>query len=165
MIAALRVDERLIHGQVSMSWSKALRLNGIVVANDKAAADDMQKMMLKMAAPSDIKTIVLSVDNAAELLNDARSKDMRLLVITTTVKDALTVANHINEKLDQVIIGNAGKMNAEGDEITLTKEVRLSPAEIENLRKLVDEFPDTYFQGTPNMEKHTGKEILKKIKE
>ena len=56
-------------------------------------------------------------------------------------------------------------MNAEGDEITLTKEVRLSPAEIENLRKLVDEFPDTYFQGTPNMEKHTGKEILKKIKE
>ncbi|MEB3364100.1 PTS sugar transporter subunit IIB [Lactobacillus sp. R2/2] len=26
MIAALRVDERLIHGQISMSWSKALKL-------------------------------------------------------------------------------------------------------------------------------------------
>ena len=80
MITALRVDERLIHGQISMSWSKALKLQGIVVANDKAASDDMQKMMLKMAAPSDIKTIISSVDNAIKLLNDERSHNMRLLV-------------------------------------------------------------------------------------
>lgn len=163
MIAALRVDERLIHGQISMSWSKALKIKGIVVANDKAAADDMQKMMLKMAAPSELKTIVLSVDNAIELLNDERSKQMRLLVITTTVKDALTIADGVNEKPEQVNIGNAGKMGAKGDEITLTKEVRLSPDEINYLRKLVEEYPDTYFQGTPNMEKHSGKEVLQKI--
>lgn len=163
MIAALRVDERLIHGQISMSWSKALKIKGIVVANDKAAADDMQKMMLKMAAPSELKTIVLSVDNAIELLNDERSKQMRLLVITTTVKDTLTIADGVNEKPEQVNIGNAGKMGAKGDEITLTKEVRLSPDEIDYLRKLVEEYPDTYFQGTPNMEKHSGKEVLQKI--
>lgn len=163
MIAALRVDERLIHGQITMSWSKALKLKGIVVANDKAASDDMQKMMLKMAAPSDLKTIILSVDNAIDLLNDKRSKNMRLLVITTTVKDALTIADKVKEKPEQVNIGNAGKMGAKGDEITLTKEVRLSPTEIEYLKKLVAEYPETYFQGTPNMEKHMGKEILKKF--
>ena len=163
MITALRVDERLIHGQISMSWSKALKLQGIVVANDKAASDDMQKMMLKMAAPSDIKTIISSVDNAINLLNDERSHNMRLLVITTTVKDALTIANNVNEKPEQVNIGNAGKMDAKGDEVTLTKEVRLSPSEIESLKKLVAEYPDTYFQGTPNMEKHMGKDLLRKL--
>lgn len=163
MIAALRVDERLIHGQISLSWSKTLKIKGIVVANNKAAADDMQKMMLKMAAPSELKTIVLSVDNAIELLNDERSKQMRLLVITTTVKDALAIAEGVDEKPEQVNIGNAGKMGAKGNEIMLTKEVRLSQTEIEYLKQLVEEFPDTYFQGTPNMEKHLGKDVLKKI--
>lgn len=163
MIAALRVDERLIHGQISLSWSKTLKIKGIVVANNKAAADDMQKMMLKMAAPSELKTIVLSVDNAIELLNDERSKQMRLLVITTTVKDALAIAEGVDEKPEQVNIGNAGKMGAKGNEIMLTKEVCLSQTEIEYLKQLVEEFPDTYFQGTPNMEKHSGKEVLQKI--
>ena len=43
-ISALRVDDRLIHGQVAMTWTKQLRVQGIVVANDDAANDDTQKM-------------------------------------------------------------------------------------------------------------------------
>ena len=36
-ITALRVDDRLIHGQVAMTWTKQLAVQGIVVANDEAA--------------------------------------------------------------------------------------------------------------------------------
>ena len=39
-IDALRVDERLIHGQIAMVWSRALNLDGIVVANDEAAGNE-----------------------------------------------------------------------------------------------------------------------------
>lgn len=39
-ITALRVDDRLIHGQVAMTWTKQLRVQGIVVANDAAAGDN-----------------------------------------------------------------------------------------------------------------------------
>ena len=42
-ITALRVDDRLIHGQVAMTWTKQLRVQGIVVANDAAAGDNTQK--------------------------------------------------------------------------------------------------------------------------
>lgn len=35
MIVCLRVDERLIHGQVAMTWTKELKLNGLVVASDE----------------------------------------------------------------------------------------------------------------------------------
>lgn len=164
MILSLRVDERLIHGQIAMSWSKALNLQGIVVANNEAAVDDLQKMSLKMAAPNGVKAIILSVNDAINLLNDERSKKMRLMVITTTIEDALVVLDGINEKAEQVNIGNAGKMNPTGNEVTMTKEVRLVPEEIENLKKLVEVYPDVFFQGTPNMEKHMGKDILKDIK-
>lgn len=37
MIALLRIDERLIHGQVATSWSKALDIDTIVCASDEAA--------------------------------------------------------------------------------------------------------------------------------
>ena len=50
-ITALRVDDRLIHGQVAMTWTKQLAVQGIVVANDEAANDNTQKMALKMAVP------------------------------------------------------------------------------------------------------------------
>ena len=39
MIVCLRVDERLIHGQVAMTWTKELKLNGLVVASDEAASN------------------------------------------------------------------------------------------------------------------------------
>lgn len=55
MIVCLRVDERLIHGQVAMTWTKELKLNGLVVASDEAASNEIQKMTLKMA---DRKSVV-----------------------------------------------------------------------------------------------------------
>ena len=58
MIVCLRVDERLIHGQVAMTWTKELKLNGLVVASDEAASNELQKMTLKMAVPEGIKCII-----------------------------------------------------------------------------------------------------------
>ncbi|WP_082397839.1 PTS sugar transporter subunit IIB [Lacticaseibacillus camelliae] len=43
MIEMMRVDDRLIHGQVALLWSKELQLNRIIVANDRAAASEIQK--------------------------------------------------------------------------------------------------------------------------
>ncbi len=52
MIAQLRVDDRLIHGQVALVWTKELDTPGIVVANDNAANNEMVQMTLKMATPT-----------------------------------------------------------------------------------------------------------------
>lgn len=37
MITLMRIDNRLIHGQVALLWTKYLNVNRIVVANDKIA--------------------------------------------------------------------------------------------------------------------------------
>lgn len=42
MIKELRVDDRLIHGQIALTWPKALQINHIIVANDKASKDKTQ---------------------------------------------------------------------------------------------------------------------------
>ena len=51
MIKLLRVDDRLIHGQVAVSWTSYLGADTIVVANDKAITDKLMQMAFNMAKP------------------------------------------------------------------------------------------------------------------
>ena len=154
MIVCLRVDERLIHGQVAMTWTKELKLNGLVVASDEAASNELQKMTLKMAVPEGIKCIIKSVEDVTTILDDPRSESMRLMV-----KDAVTLCKRY-KNIEMVNIGNAGKTTS-GEKKILSKEVMLTADELEALKELTELYPDTFFQGTPAMEKKMASAILK----
>ncbi|HAQ6392734.1 PTS sugar transporter subunit IIB [Enterococcus faecium] len=161
MIKAVRIDERLIHGQVAMTWTKSLNLTGLVVASDEAATNDIQKMTLKMAAPSNVKVIIKTVDDAIHLLKDPRAKDMRLMVLVPNVKDAVKVAKAFPTEIELMNVGNAGKMTPPSeDKKTVSKEVMLTTSEIQDLKELVELYPDTVFQPTPAMEKRSAISIL-----
>ena len=54
MIKMMRVDDRLIHGQVAVMWSKELGIQRIIVASDTIAANTIQVNALKMAAPAGV---------------------------------------------------------------------------------------------------------------
>ena len=43
MIKWVRLDERMIHGQVATKWSRTLGVDRIVVADDTAAASDIMQ--------------------------------------------------------------------------------------------------------------------------
>ena len=43
MIKAVRVDHRLVHGQVAFTWTHYLAVSRIIVIDDKAANDEFQK--------------------------------------------------------------------------------------------------------------------------
>ena len=46
MIIQIRVDDRLIHGQIAVVWSKHFATNHLVVANDQAAKNEVQQMSM-----------------------------------------------------------------------------------------------------------------------
>ena len=52
MIVQLRIDERLIHGQITTAWSRFLDVSRIVVASDKLAKDPLTTQTLLMSAPA-----------------------------------------------------------------------------------------------------------------
>lgn len=162
MIKALRVDERLIHGQVAMAWTRDLGVQGIVVANDEASVNEMQKMTLKMAVPEGIKCIIKSVQESINLLNNPKAANMKILVLTKTVKDALTLYKQV-EGIEYVNIGNAGRFaSGDGTERTiLCRSVSLTNEELECLKELVELAPDTAMQMVPSDEKKLVSEALK----
>ncbi len=65
-IVNVRMDERLIHGQVAGIWAPSLHTQRIIVINDEAAADSLQKSSLIMAAPTSMRLSVLPVESAAK---------------------------------------------------------------------------------------------------
>ena len=40
MILKIRIDDRLLHGQVAYSWKSALSYDAIVIVSDSAAKDE-----------------------------------------------------------------------------------------------------------------------------
>ena len=148
IIDALRVDERLIHGQIAMVWSRALNLDGIVVANNEAAENELQKKALKMAVPNGIKVIIKTLDDAVTLLKDKRASDMKLLILVRTIGDALFLAKQL-DNIGYLNIGNVGK-SVQGDKQTLTKFVMLTTDELTNLKELVKVYPETALQNLPS---------------
>ena len=163
-ITALRVDDRLIHGQVAMTWTKQLAVQGIVVANDEAANDNTQKMALKMAVPGGIKSLIKPVDEAIRILNNPKASRMRILVLTRTVKDALKIRQSVGE-IGFLNVGNTGRFDGidVSEKLVLTPTIMLTKAEQKALKELVALDPKACMQQVPNDEQKLVKDILDKL--
>ncbi len=51
-ILLTRIDNRLVHGQVGVTWTQTLNANLIVVADDVVAEDELQKSLMTVTAKS-----------------------------------------------------------------------------------------------------------------
>lgn len=150
MIKMVRIDERLIHGQVALIWSKQLGVNRIIVVNEKAAADPILTSTLKMAAPDSVKVIVLNEEKAKVLLNDPRTNDLNILVVVNSPKDARFVAENAPE-VGKVNIGNYGKANKDGEERQkLNDNVFLGEKDKDELREIIALGVTTEYQLVPD---------------
>ena len=158
-ITALRVDDRLIHGQVAMTWTKQLAVQGIVVANDNT-----QKMALKMAVPGGIKSLIKPVDEAIRILNNPKASRMRILVLTRTVKDALKIRQSVGE-IGFLNVGNTGRFDGidVSEKLVLTPTIMLTDSEQQALKELVALDPKTCMQQVPNDEQKLVKDVLDKL--
>ena len=138
MITQIRVDDRLIHGQVAVVWTKELNAPLLVVANDEAAKNEVMQMTLKMAVPNGMKLLIRSVEEAIQLFNDPRGADKRIFVIVNSVKDANKIAQNV-ANVETVNIANAGRFD-KSDKATKTMvfpSVQLNPDELAAARELV----------------------------
>jgi len=62
MISLIRVDNRLIHGQVVSTWIPYLRADQVVVADDEAASSPLMRAAMSLALPHDVNAAILRMD-------------------------------------------------------------------------------------------------------
>lgn len=103
MIKHMRIDNRLIHGQVAVTWKNHIGAQAIIVCNDKVAADPIQKMALPMAARGS-KVLVYTI---AETIAYAQANPKEtMFVICKHPSDALALID-AGLEIEHVNVGNA----------------------------------------------------------
>ena len=103
-IALLRVDDRLVHGQVVEGWLPTLKADLIVVVSEAAAADPVQAALMKMAMPSTVGLLVLGINEAVHALSSPQMAARRALVLVPGPAEALALLKK-GVAVDRVNVG------------------------------------------------------------
>lgn len=131
-IINVRMDGRLIHGQVAMLWTPSLQITRVMVVGDKIAADDFGKNALKLAKPAGTNLSILPTEKAIANILAGKYDSQRVLIVTRE-PEALVEMKKAGVPINEVNIGNVS--NGDG-KITIYKSVYLDQDEIEQIRAL-----------------------------
>lgn len=154
---AVRVDDRLIHGQVVTQWVKVFGAEKIVVIDNNVAKDKMQKNILKFAAPSDLKVSIFSVDKAVEVWNKNQFGNCNVFVLFRDVKQ-IKECQDKGLNFPEVSIGQMAIIN---DRKQIYKQLGLDESEAQTLMDLSKSGMKLYFQMQPT-DKKESLDIMKK---
>ncbi|HEY6104451.1 MAG TPA: PTS sugar transporter subunit IIB, partial [Anaeromyxobacteraceae bacterium] len=85
MIALVRVDNRLLHGQVLEAWLPRLSARSVLVADDDAARSPLARAAMTLALPAELSASVLPLGEVH--WSDLAASPDRVLVLVREVAD------------------------------------------------------------------------------
>ena len=88
MIQLLRVDHRLLHGQVAVSWVQGLGSDCIFCVGDKVANDPVWKTTLKMGKPANVKLVIKDMEHAIEAINSGVTDKYKMIICVASIAEA-----------------------------------------------------------------------------
>ena len=145
MIKLTRVDYRLIHGQVAMSWTHALDV------------DCMRKAALRLARPNGVKLVIKDVNAAIEALNSGVTDKYSLFIIVETIEDAYRLAKGC-KGIKEINLGGTRKT----PETTLhpTPAIFATETDAEHIQELVNDGVVIEIRQVPNDSKVFAKDVF-----
>lgn len=134
MILLLRVDHRLLHGQVAVSWCQGLGADCVFCVGDHVANDPVWKTTLKLGKPAGCKLVIKDMDHAVEAINSGVTDKYRMIVSVQTVAEAKELA----DRCPVVTSINLGNTKASPTTREVSRQVFLEPEEEAMVRELID---------------------------
>ena len=139
-IAAVRIDTRLLHGQVATAWTKQIAPNRIIVVSDGVAHDELRKTMIEQAAPPGVPANVVPISKMVEVAKDPRFGATKAFLLFETPQDLLRCieggvgikkANigSMAHSVGKVVVTNAIAMGE--DDVKTLEELRAKGVELE----------------------------------
>jgi len=144
VITFLRIDSRLIHGQVVEAWLPGLRVSRVVVADDEAAHSPLMRTAMGLAVPPELE---VDIQPLAEVPFEKIASDpVRTLLLLRDVP-ALLEAKRRGLPLARVNLGNVhhGPMRRQ-----VSTSVFLTAEEMGQLQGLSDAGVDIEARGVPS---------------
>lgn len=132
IIALARIDDRLIHGQVTTVWAKDANADRIIIVDDEVYNDKIRTTLLKQAAPPGIKVNVVDVVKAVAVFNNPKyANDKAFLLFTNPVEAVRLVEGGVPLKTL-----NIGGMQYREGKVQINKAVFITEEQAQAFQRL-----------------------------
>lgn len=153
-ILMTRIDNRLVHGQVGVTWTKTLGANLIVVADDGVAEDLLQQQLMQVTAESSgVGIRFFSIQKTIEVIHKASSKQ-KIFIVCRTPKAVRALLDG-NVPIREVNVGN---MHFEKGKRQISKKVYVDDKDMDDLLAIQKAGVNIYIQDVPGDVKEAIKE-------
>src|SRR5512137_3009197 len=89
MVILARIDDRLIHGQVVEGWVNFLKATCILVADDRVAANPLQRSIMEISVPEGLKVVIGTVNEICERIRSSVPDTERSLLLFSNPGDVV----------------------------------------------------------------------------
>lgn len=133
-IDLVRVDDRLIHGQVVVGWAQALGARRIVLVNDEVSSNEWERDLMKLGVPPGLEVEFVSVDQAAAAFPTWTKDAKRTIVLVADVATLVRLFEH------QVSVSkvNIGGIHDDAGRRERLSYVYLTDDEVRQLQRLAE---------------------------
>ncbi|HTR20552.1 MAG TPA: PTS sugar transporter subunit IIB [Gemmatimonadales bacterium] len=143
-IALVRLDDRLIHGQVVIGWGQPLNVRFIVLVDDEVRASPWEQDLYRMGVPSHIDVVFASVEEAGHRLSEWLGSDQVGILLTGNVDSLATLC--AGSGLKKVNIGGVHHRAGRTERL---RYVYLTDDEASKLRRLAETGIEVTAQDVP----------------
>lgn len=158
----VRIDDRLIHGQIITRWLAYANADMIVVADDLAAKDPLQQMLLKLVVPDGITLHILSLQDSIAFLEQPGNQ--QILVIFRNPKSAYTVCE-AGVPITHINVGNISNTKSTTGRKHILSYIYLEEMDVVYLKKLLALGIQLEVRAVPNDKPIAITEIIKQYEQ
>ncbi len=144
-LVLVRVDCRLIHGQVVETWLPHTGANCVAVANDDLAGNPFLRSVMELAVPPSIHMVFCRLDEVAKELERIDSHEEKAILLCSTFSDALRVYNS-GTRFSSINIGN---LHYAAGKVEISPSVFFSPEDFEAVHNFRDHGVEVNVRATP----------------
>lgn len=155
MIKMIRVDYRLLHGQVAVSWTSALGADCILLVSDTVLDDKLRLSALALAKPEGCKVVIKNTEDAIAALKSGVTDKYKLFIVCETVQQAGTIAREMG--VSEINLGN---IPFSDDARQASKSIFLTQENEEYIKSLLDAGMHLFVQMVPAEAKTDARKII-----
>ena len=132
IITLARIDDRLIHGQVTTVWSKKSKADRIIIVDADVYQDDIRKTLLKQACPPGMKVNIVNVAKAIAVYNNPKYANEKVFYLFTKPSEVLNLVK------GGVVLNNLniGGMQFREGKTQVTKSISVDSADVAAFKEL-----------------------------
>ncbi len=158
-LGLVRIDDRLIHGQVVANWVKVLRSRRIVIVDDDVAADAFMQNVMRLAAPPGVAVEIYSVQEGINVLKGDPPQANKILVLLKSPQ----VAEQLYRSGVQFKTLNVGGLGSAPGRRLVFKSISMSDEELAILQRLMSWGVEVTLQTVPGEKKVSLSSLLSRL--